>query len=137
LVEFSYEQLPVSLHSRFFDLRRTLMRPIVAHPERYTPFQDDPKKAQEAMRKAGGVLLLDIAAVEGKYGERARRTAESLLDQRAYYAACSDAHRPEDAETVGRAIERVERVMGKTELERLLKVGPERILAANILDAFD
>ncbi|MGZ3454421.1 MAG: tyrosine-protein phosphatase [Polyangiales bacterium] len=137
LVEFSYEQLPVSLHSRFFDLRRNLLRPVVAHPERYSPFHENPQKAQEAMRKAGGVLLLDIASVEGKYGERARRTSEALLEQRAYYAACSDAHRPEDAETVGRAIERVERTMGKAEVERLLKTGPERILAANILDAFD
>jgi protein-tyrosine phosphatase len=137
LVEFSYDQLPVALHSRFFDLRRNLLRPIVAHPERYTPFHENPKKAQEAMRKAGGVLLLDIAALEGKYGERARRTAESLVEQRAYYAACSDAHRPEDAETVGHAIERLGQMMGAAEVERLLKTGPQRILAANILDAFD
>lgn len=137
LVEFSSELLPVALHSRFFDLRRNLLRPVVAHPERYEPFWRKPGEAQEAMRRAGGVLLLDVAALEGKYGTRARDCAEALLEQKAYYAACSDAHRPEDAEVVGRAIEKLEKFVGQKEANRLLADGPRQILEARILDAFD
>ncbi len=137
LVEFGYEQLPVMLPSRFFDLRRTLQRPVVAHPERYEPFHRDPNKAAETMRRAGGVLLLDVAALVGKYGTRAQSTAEALVESDAYYAACSDAHRPEDAEVVARAIERLERMKGASGVERLLKKGPRDILEANILDVYD
>lgn len=137
LVEFAYEQLPVMIAARFFDLRRTLQRPVVAHPERYEAFVRKPKEAAEAMRRAGGVLLLDLMTLEGRYGSRAQRTAEALLDVGAYYAACSDAHRPEDAEVVGRAIGALERAVSKDEAERLLRRGPRDILEARILDAFD
>lgn len=137
LIEFAYERLPIALHARFFDLRRSLVRPVVAHPERYEAFARDPLQAAEAMRRAGGVLLLDVAALEGKYGSRAQRTAETLVSARAYYAACSDAHRAEDADVVAQAIERLGRLAGEGEVDRLLRRGPREILEARILDAYD
>lgn len=137
LVEFAYERMPVAISARFFDLRMKRLRPVVAHPERYEEFHKDPERASEAMRRAGGVLLLDIAAVEGKYGTRAQRTAEELLELDAYYAACSDAHRPEDAEVVGRAISSVERRFGAETIKKLLQDGPKQILEGRIFDAFD
>ncbi len=137
LVEFAYERSPVALHARFFDLRRSLVRPVVAHPERYESFVREPLRAAEAMRRAGGVLLLDVAALEGKYGSKAQRTAEVLVEARAYYAACSDAHRPADADDVEAAIARLGRLAGEGEVDRLLRRGPREILEARILDAYD
>jgi len=137
LVEFAYESLPVQIEARFFDLRRKRLRPIVAHPERYEPFWRKPQKAAETMRRAGGVLLLDIAALDGKYGSKAQRTAEELVEEGAYYAACSDAHRPEDAIAVGKSITRLEKMMGKEEVTRLLTTGPREILEGRILDVYD
>lgn len=137
LVEFAYERMPVAVSARFFDLRMKRLRPIVAHPERYKEFHKDPERASESMRRAGGVLLLDVAAVEGKYGTRAQRTAEDLLELDAYYAACSDAHRPEDAEVVGRAIAVIERRFGAPAIKKLFRDGPKQILEGRIFDAFD
>ncbi len=137
LVEFAYERMPVAIAARFFDLRMKRLRPVVAHPERYEGFHKDPESASEAMRRAGGVLLLDIAALEGKYGTRAQQCAEDLLELDAYYAACSDAHRPEDAEVVGRAITSVERRYGDAMVKKLLQDGPKQILEGRIFDAFD
>ena len=76
-------------------------------------------------------------ALDGRYGSRAQRTAETLLEGRAYYAACSDAHRAEDAESVGRAIATLERSVGEGEARRLLQKGPQDILAARIFDEYD
>lgn len=137
LVEFAYERLPLAIEGRFFDLRRKRLRPVVAHPERYEPFWKKPEKAAESMRRAGGVLLLDVAALVGKYGAKAQRTAEELVEGGAYYAACSDAHRPEDAVDVRRAIERLEKTAGTYEAARLLTKGPNDILTGNILDDYD
>jgi protein-tyrosine phosphatase len=137
LVEFAYERMPVAISARFFDLRMKRLRPVVAHPERYEDFHKDPERASESMRRAGGVLLLDLAAVEGKYGTRAQRTAEELLELDAYYAACSDSHRPEDAEIVGRAISTIERRFGIDIIKRLLQDGPQQILEGRIFDAYD
>jgi protein-tyrosine phosphatase len=137
LVEFGTERMPVALPARFFDLRRNLLRPIVAHPERYDAFAQDPLGAATELRRAGGVLLLDLAALVGTYGRRAQRTAEALVEGRAYYAACSDAHRPTDVDAIGAAIERLVAIAGVDERERLLGRGPREILESRILDAFD
>jgi protein-tyrosine phosphatase len=137
LVEFAYEAMPLGIENRFFDLRMKRLRPVIAHPERYELFHRDPETASEKLRRAGGVLLLDVAALVGKYGTRAQRTAEHLLDVDAYYAACSDAHRPADAELVGQAIGVLEKRFGTETAQRLLSVGPREILEGKIFDTFD
>ena len=71
---------------------------------------------------------LDVCALVGKYGRAAERAAEKLLEDEAYEAACSDAHRPEDAEVTAEAIEVLEERVGKAEAERLLRDGPRGIL---------
>ena len=129
LIEFSPESFPVALANRLFDLRRKRLRPIVAHPERYQPFWRAPKKEAETMRRAGGVLLLDVAALDGKYGSKSQRTAEDLVEEGAYYAACSDAHRADDATSVARGIRRLEQLVGLEESMTLLRDNPRRILA--------
>ena len=59
----------------------------------------------------------------------ARLVAEhQLREDEAYEAACSDAHRPEDAEVTAEAIAVLEKVVGAKEAERLLGAGPRGIL---------
>ena len=138
LLEFHQDSLPLQLAARLFDLRRRRLRPVIAHPERYAPFWSDPAKQAEAMRRAGGVLLLDVMSLEGRYGERAQRTAERLLDDDAYYAACSDAHRPADAEVVGKAIARLEALVGVDAARTLLTERPRSVIDGKIFDeAYD
>jgi len=137
LVEFSYDNLPLGIAARFFDLRMKRLRPVVAHPERYESFVRKPAEAAESMRRAGGVLLLDVAALVGKYGTKAQRTAETLIAEEAYYAACSDAHRPSDADEVAAGIQRLRALSGDEEVRRLLITGPEQILAGRVLDTYD
>jgi protein-tyrosine phosphatase len=137
LVEFSNDAFPVALRDRFFDLRMKRLRPIVAHPERYEPVMKEPRAQAEKLRRAGGALLLDVAALVGKYGTRAQRTAEALLDADAYYAACTDSHRAEDADLAGKSLERLAELHGGDTVQRLFIDGPKHILEGNILDAFD
>jgi hypothetical protein len=76
----------------------------------------------------GACLLLDACSVVGKYGRAPQRAAERLLDDGAYQAACSDAHRPEDVGDLDRALQRLDTLVGRTELERLFDEGPRQIL---------
>lgn len=137
LIEFAYERFPIAIEGRFFDLRMKRLRPVVAHPERYETVMREPEKTTEKLRRAGGVMLLDVAALVGKYGSKAQRTAFRLVEADAYYAACSDAHRPEDVDDVARAIQELNRVAGSDTVTRLLTTGPREILAGRILDTFD
>ena len=127
LVELNPRGFPPQLQHRFFDLGRAGLRPVLAHPERYEPvWKDD--RCLDPLLDAGACLLLDVCALVGKYGRASRKAAEKLLDEEAYEAACSDAHRPSDAAVVVEAIEALEKRVGATEAARLLRDGPRGIL---------
>lgn len=127
LLELDPRAFPAQLQRRLFDLARAGLRPVIAHPERYQPvWKDD--ACLDPLLDAGACLLLDVCALVGKYGRAAQRAAEKLLDDEAYEAACSDAHRPEDAEVVEQAVLRLTERVGAAETERLLGAGPRRIL---------
>ena len=94
LIEFGNGPFPVNVQHRFFDLRLRRRRAgscstpsattrLWRDDECLTPFLD-----------AGAHLLLDVCSLVGKYGRSAQRAAEKLLEEDAYEAACSDAHRP-------------------------------------------
>lgn len=127
LVELPTQAFPARVELRFFDLARAGLRPVLAHPERYQPvWKDD--RCLDPLIDAGACLLLDVCALVGKYGRAPQRAAEKLLDDEAYEAACSDAHRPEDADVVVEAIAALTKRVGAAETERLLGAGPRGIL---------
>jgi protein-tyrosine phosphatase len=127
LVEFGSNRFPLRVQHRFFDLRRAGIVPVLAHPERYeSVWQDD--ECLSPLLDAGAHLLLDVCALVGKYGRAPQKAAERLLEDDAYEAACSDAHKPSDVETVVRAIERLKALVGTDECTRLLGDGPRALL---------
>jgi protein-tyrosine phosphatase len=128
LLEFPTQVMPPKMASRIVDLKRAGLRPVIAHPERYRSVWID-DSCLDPLLDGGAVLLLDVCAVVGKYGKASQEAAEKLLEEEAYEAACSDAHRPEDAEFVARAIERLTVLVGATERDRLLRDAPAQILA--------
>jgi protein-tyrosine phosphatase len=127
LVEFPSTAFPMRAQHRFFDLQRCGLTPVLAHPERYSPVWSD-DACLDPLIDAGAHLLLDLCALVGKYGKAPQRAAEKLLEEEAYEAACSDAHRPDDTKEVVRAIERLEKLVGREETNRLLVDGPRRIM---------
>ena len=127
LLELPPQSFPMNLQARFVDLKRKGLRVVLAHPERYAPvWKDD--HCLDPLLDAGAHLLLDVCSLVGKYGRSAQRAAEKLLEEEAYEAACSDAHKPADCETVAKAIERLESLAGKDEAYRLLAVAPRGII---------
>jgi protein-tyrosine phosphatase len=133
LIEFPDERFPLRAAERLFELRCKRIRPVLAHPERYRPVWKD-IGALDPLLDGGTVLLLDVAALVGKYGRQPRRSAEQLLEAGYYYAACSDAHRPSDADEVASGIERLYELMGREEADFLLREGPRNILDGTVED---
>lgn len=128
LVELSTQAFPAFLQHRLFDIRRTGLRVVIAHPERYQPVWKD-VGCLEPLLDAGVRLLLDLCALVGKYGRSSQRAAEALLEEDVYDAACSDAHKPADVPDVERSIARLEQLGGPALVKRLLIDGPRRLLS--------
>lgn len=127
LVEFPTERLPMRIDDCFFEMNIQGLRPVIAHPERYRPLF----RATDAiggLLRGGALPLLDVMSLVGKYGRRPQRAAERMLGEGVYFAACSDAHRPDDVEIVDRAIQRLQKLVGREHAFALLSENPRRIL---------
>lgn len=131
LLEFYDNDFPFHLDRLLSQLVRSGMTPVIAHPERYRPIWKDTERLEQLL-DVGAVALLDVAAITGKYGDRPRRCALHLLEQGLYYAACSDAHRPDDVEAAAHAMDLVAELYGPEELEDLFDKGPREILSGNV-----
>lgn len=128
LCEFYETDFPFSIDQRLADITRRGMTPVIAHPERYQPIAKDPD-ILERLLDVGAVALLDLMSVVGKYGKRAQRTAEALLERELYFAACSDTHRMDDLEKVAKSIDWLSSHFGDDAVTALLVEGPESLLA--------
>lgn len=131
LVEFPTRAFPARVAHRFFDLTRRGLTPVIAHPERYEPVWDEPESL-DPLLDGGAVLLLDVAALAGKYGRATRRAAERLVEAGYYHAACSDAHSVKDVADVKEGIARLVDMAGREEAMFLLAEGPAQILEGRI-----
>ncbi|MEM9074301.1 MAG: CpsB/CapC family capsule biosynthesis tyrosine phosphatase [Myxococcota bacterium] len=127
LVELPRERIPMRLEHCFFEMRVRGVRPILAHPERYRPLFRKSTEL-EPLRRAGAIPLLDLMSLAGKYGRRPRKAAERLLAEGAYYAACSDAHKPSDVPIVAEGIALLRKRIGDGPAEAFLSTHPQRIL---------
>jgi protein-tyrosine phosphatase len=131
LLEFYQVDFPTYVEQRLFDIRRHRLLPVIAHPERYQCIWKRPETL-ERLVELGSAALLDTAALVGKYGRKPKKCAEELLERGLYHAACSDAHRPEDAEAVGRGMEWIDRKYGDDEIQFLFQSGPRSLLAGEL-----
>lgn len=127
LIEFHYESWPRNVERRLFEMQVRGVRPLIAHPERYSALfrETDPL---DPLLDVGALTLLDVMSLVGRYGERPRRAAERMLEEGAYDAACTDAHRPDDVAIVARAVERLRELAGPEETDLLLAAHPRAIL---------
>ena len=132
LLEFYEIHFPPMIDHRLFDLRaKKRLLPVIAHPERYRAIWRSPATL-ERLVDAGAAALLDAAAFVGKYGRRAKRSAEELLEMGLYHAACSDAHRPDDVRAVVDGMRIIEKRYGAEEIEFLFRDGPLALLEGQI-----
>jgi len=131
LVEFPTRLFPTHVAHRFFDMMRRRIRPVIAHPERYEPVWND-IEVLDPLLDGGAVLLLDVAALAGKYGRAPRKAAEKLVEAGYYQAACSDAHGVKDVKDVAEGIKRLFAQAGAEEATFLLSEGPREILDGRV-----
>jgi protein-tyrosine phosphatase len=108
------------------------VRPIIAHPERCVEFEQ-PGRAEE-MVELGAALQLNLGAITGRHGPRARELAERLLERGLYAVAGTDLHAPDGAERWLRtALAALEALAGREAVERLCAENPRRALAGEDL----
>lgn len=131
LVEMPPDQFPLNVEKRLFTMNVRGVRPVLAHPERYTPLFHD-TDAIERMLDMGVLPQLDVMALVGKYGRAPKKAAERMLKEDVYFLACTDCHRPADVEVAQDAIKVLKKLVGAERAEELLSENPRSILEGRL-----
>ncbi len=93
LVETPYYGWPLDLEHRLFQLRAAGITPVLAHPERNPEVQDDPERVA-ALVRAGTLVQITAASLDGRAGRRAEAMGLQLIEGGLAHLVASDAHAP-------------------------------------------
>lgn len=99
LIENSWLQEPGNLDRLVFDLQVKGLRPILAHPERYTYYWKD-KERYDALHNAGLLFQINVLSLAGAYDKGCLKTAEYLIDRGLVDFMGTDLHRASHVEAI-------------------------------------
>jgi protein-tyrosine phosphatase len=94
LLEYPYHGRPLALAQECDRLRLAGITPVIAHPERNRAVMDAPHELEPLVR-AGAVIQLTAASVDGRLGRAAATCARRLLELELAHLLASDAHGPD------------------------------------------
>jgi protein-tyrosine phosphatase len=92
LVEFSFHSEPTNEQALFFEMQMKGYKPILAHFERYTYFDDFIEKANY-YKDLGVNIQLNLNSLSGHYGQTVKKQAEKLIDSELIDFVGTDCHR--------------------------------------------
>lgn len=95
LFELGWAAPPHQVNDVLFQLQTRGYTPVLAHPERYGYYHEDPTPL-EHFHEMGCLFQLNWASITGRYGERAQSQARLLLRKGWVDFLGSDLHRPND-----------------------------------------
>jgi len=93
LLEYPYHDRPLWLERECESLRARGVVPVIAHPERNPSVQERPDDLVGLVR-AGAVVQLTAASVDGRLGKAVATCARRLLEDELAHLIASDAHAP-------------------------------------------
>ena len=91
LVEFNVYQFPKDYDKHLFELAISGVNPIIAHPERYKPIQED-ISILNALADSGCFMQIDAGSILGHFGKRCQSTSMEILKKNMCHLIGSDAH---------------------------------------------
>ncbi len=91
LVELSNYSIPAQVDECLAKMHENGMVPVITHPERNPILQQDPERVLR-WREMHCVVQVTASSITGLWGERAWRSAQSLLKNEAVHVLATDAH---------------------------------------------
>ncbi len=99
IIENSFLQEPWNIDRLIFDLQVRGMRPILAHPERYTYYFKKPNRYRK-LHDAGLAFQTNVLSLAGAYGKPEQKVAEQLIADGLVDYLGTDLHRARHVEAI-------------------------------------
>jgi protein-tyrosine phosphatase len=91
LLEMPYDGWPLDLPQLLLSLQARGFTLVLAHPERNQDVADDPERLRPLVER-GVVMQVTAAAVDGRLGGRAQKSAHTLIERGLAHLLASDGH---------------------------------------------
>jgi len=91
LIEFQTYQLPPGYDEELYRLLMSGTTPIIAHPERYRPIQND-INIVEKLINSGCLMQIDAGSLLGQFGKDCKKTVETMFKRNMVHFMGSDSH---------------------------------------------
>jgi len=127
LVEFPFEQVPNGCREVFFQMKMAGVSPIIAHPERIKPIQEDISFVRKFIR-GGCIIQVDAGSLTGSLGVSAKNASLEILRQDLCHIIGSDAHDNNRRNfLLADALEIAEEFLGEKAIS-LVTTNPQKVL---------
>lgn len=132
LVDLPMGALPNDFDYLLYELKLRGVTPVLAHPERVGPFQQNPDAIREYIDK-GIMIQVNTGSIAGKYGPRAVEVGLMYIRQHLAQFLASDSHRPGRRPGLGTCVEALSKEISADYLQLLTVGSPEAVLAGREL----
>jgi len=137
LIEFQPHQIPEGSKQELFNLKMAGVTPIIAHPERYKPVQENIGIIHQWLR-AGCLIQIDAGSVLGFLGSGAEKSSHEILRGQLCQLMGSDAHDNRKRNfCLSDAIEYSKTIVDESFLDGLIKNGNKVLHGEEIAIEFD
>lgn len=134
LVDLPQGALPQDFDRLLFEIQARGVTPILAHPERAAPFQENLDRLPPYLER-GIALQVNAGSLAGRYGPRAARSAREILRRRWAHFLASDSHRPHAHPVLGPCAEGLRRELGDAYVALLTSESGQCVLSGSALPA--
>ncbi len=128
LFELPLNSKPLGLLEEIAEMKIEGFRPILAHPERYTFIQENPKLVYTLIENE--VLMQgNYGSIIGRYGSKAQILFKKLLENNMIHFLGTDVHRKGTIyPKMPEILEKLKAIIGKQKLEELSTINPKLVL---------
>ncbi|MCD4818823.1 MAG: capsular biosynthesis protein [Candidatus Cloacimonetes bacterium] len=135
LVETGMNSFPANFYDLLFNLVRKGYKPILAHPERYSPIMKNIFLAEDIIRR-NVLLQLNAGSFLGFYGNQVQKTVWKLLDNGFAHFLASDNHCRIESHPFVEACDKISEKYDDYLIELLTEINPRRMLNNENIDFF-
>lgn len=129
LLEMPLTAIPMGMEALLYELQARGVTPILAHPERAIPVQENPG-ILESLVQRGVLIQITASSLLEKHGEIARETTHTLLRHRWVHFLASDTHSPRRRRaSMGEVAALLEEQYGPEMVTALVTTNGRRVMA--------
>ena len=121
-----------------YELIHRGVKVVLAHPERYVPFQKNAKEI-EKFTEMGVLLQGNLDSLEGKYGKSAQKLFVKLIKKQKYFVLASDIHHSNSLffQNFMHIKKKLIHYTNESYVEKILEKNPEFILENKSLETIE